>query len=214
MSPRNFNGFSQETAGFFEQLRENNNKEWFEEHRQVYEREVLERAKSFVEAMGERLRELRPEINAIPAVNKSLFRLNRDTRFSKDKTPYKTHMGIWFWEGEGKRMEYPGFYFHLDPPIVGFGGGLHMFPKQHLEAYRELAVDKTWGPKLSQAVDQVKAAGLQVGIPHYKRVPRGYDPEHPNAELLKVQGAYGLGGKRNPQILHLGPFGGLRLHPL
>ncbi len=188
MVQSSFSGFSLETANFFEQLKKNNNKEWFLEHRHIYDQEVLERSKDFIVAMGEKLRKLRPEINAIPSVNKSIFRLYRDVRFSKNKLPYKTHMGLWFWEGDGKRMEHPGFYFHLDPPSLAFAGGMHHFPKAHLAAYRDMAVHKKWGPKLAQAVREIEKAGFKAGIPHFKRVPRGYDPEHPNAELLKFKG--------------------------
>jgi uncharacterized protein (DUF2461 family) len=97
-------------------------------------------------------------------------------------------MGIWMWEGEGKRMEHPGFYFHLDPPTLAFGGGMHDFPKAHLAAYRDMAVDPKWGPKLAAAVKEIEKAGFKVGVPHYKKAPRGYDPEHSNAELLKFKG--------------------------
>jgi len=79
--------------------------------------------------MGEKLRPLCPGINAIPKVNKSLFRINRDTRFAKDKSPYKTNLGILFWEGQGKRMESSGFYFHLEENLLMIGCGMYKFPK-------------------------------------------------------------------------------------
>ena len=85
-----FEGFFKETIDFFKELKTNNDKLWFDLHRGPYEDYVLGTAKSFIIAMGERLKKLSPTINADPRTNKSLFRINRDTRFSKDKTPYKT----------------------------------------------------------------------------------------------------------------------------
>lgn len=186
--PAPFTGFSEATSDFFEQLVLNNNKTWFDDNRKQYDEHVLGPARAFIIALGGELIKHCPRINAIPMVNKSLFRLNRDTRFSKDKTPYKTHLGIWLWEGDAPRMECPGFYFHLEPPHLMLGGGLHMFAKHHLAAYRELAVHKTWGSKLAAVVKQTEDSGLEVHGQHYKRVPRGYDKEHPNAELLKHNG--------------------------
>ena len=80
-------------------------------------------ARLFVGEMGARLKKLSPGVQADPRVDKSIFRIFRDTRFSRDKTPYKTHLGIWFWEGDGPRMECSGFYFHLDPPKLMNGSG-------------------------------------------------------------------------------------------
>jgi uncharacterized protein (TIGR02453 family) len=107
-----FRGYPRELITFFDQLKRNNTKEWFTEHKKDYEAYVKQPSEGFVLAMGAKLKAISPGIHAIPKVNQSLFRLNRDTRFSKDKTPYKTNLGIWFWEGGRKRMECSGFYFH------------------------------------------------------------------------------------------------------
>ena len=77
-----FRGFTKETVAFFRGLKKNNTREWFEGHRDVYEQHVMEPAKSFVVALGNRLKEISPNIVAAPKINKSIFRLNRDTRFS------------------------------------------------------------------------------------------------------------------------------------
>jgi uncharacterized protein (TIGR02453 family) len=119
-----FNGFSKELPKFFQNLKKNNTKPWFEKHRNEYEEFVLGPAREFVVEMGTRLRKIAPEINAIPKINQSLFKINRDVRFSKDKSPYKTSMGIWFWEGRRKRMECSGFYFHLEDQRMFFGMGI------------------------------------------------------------------------------------------
>ena len=107
-----FSGFPREYFSFFNQLKKNNSKEWFEKHRGDYDEFVLHPAREFVIEMGKKLRKIAPGVNAIPKVNQSLFKINRDVRFSKDKSPYKTYMGIWLWEGDRKRMECSGFYLH------------------------------------------------------------------------------------------------------
>jgi len=96
-------------SDFFHRLTVNNSKEWFQEHREEYDNSILEPSRHFVMAMGERFIELSSGIVADPRVNRSLFRINRDTRFSKDKSPYKNHLGILFWEGERPKMENSGF---------------------------------------------------------------------------------------------------------
>ncbi len=183
-----FQGFPGELLRFFEGLRKNNSKEWFQDHKEDYEIYVKGPSEEFVMAMGEKLRAIAPKVHAIPKVNQSLFRLNRDTRFSKDKSPYKTNLGIWFWEGDRKRMECPGFYFHLDSKNLMLGVGLHIFPKELLGPYRDAVVDKKHGPGLKKAVNEVGKLGYSVVGKHYKRVPAGYDDTHQNAEFLLYNG--------------------------
>ena len=113
-----FGGFFPETLEFFRRLTADNTKEWFDEHKKEYEKYVLDPSRIFVLALGQRLREIAPDIHADPRVNKSLFRIYRDTRFSHDKTPYKNHLGLWFWEGDGPRMECPGI-------LLSSGTGQH-----------------------------------------------------------------------------------------
>lgn len=185
-----FRGFSKETIHFFRSLKKNNDKLWFDAHKDDYEKYVQEPSREFVIAMGEKLSKIAPDIVADPRVNKSLFRIYRDTRFSNDKTPYKTHMGIWMWEGDLKRMENSGFYFQLDPPKIGLGAGQYMFPKDQLPVYRDSVVHPKHGPALVRAIAQVEKNGYDIGGLHYKKTPRGYDPEHKNAELLLYNGLY------------------------
>ena len=187
----NFHGFPKECVKFFQDLAQKNSKQWFERHKNEYEEYVLAPSRAFVLDMGERLKNISPAIHADPRVNKSLFRLHRDIRFSKDKSPFKTNMGIWFWEGRGKRMECSGFYFHLAPPNLMLGAGFYCFPKPILEAYRQSVVHLKYGPSLKRALTQVSKRGAyNIGGVHYKRVPRGYDPEHKNAGLLLHNGLH------------------------
>jgi uncharacterized protein (TIGR02453 family) len=184
-----FNGFPPGAVTFFQELQKNNNKPWFEAHKSDYQKYVLEPAQEFIEQIGARLEQLSPGIHAEPRVNRSIFRIYRDIRFSKDKTPYKIHLGIWMWQGEGAKFESSGYYFHLEPPNIMLGVGLHTFSKNLLKAYRDAVVDPVAGPALVVAVQEVAVkGGYQLGGEHYKRVPRGYDPDHPNADLLRYKG--------------------------
>ncbi len=188
MSGTTFQGFPKETTQFLTDLAANNNKPWFHEHKEEFERIVMTPAREFVLALGERLREISPGVVADPRVNKSIFRIYRDTRFSKDKTPYKTNLGLWFWVGEGHKFENPGYYFHLDANNLMLAVGLHSFSKPLLQAYRDAVVAPSLGPVLAQVITEVAQQGFRVGERTYKRTPRGYDPEHPNADLLRHSG--------------------------
>ncbi len=184
-----FTGLPRELPEFYRGLRENNSTGWFTAHRADYDEHVLAPARSFVMAMGDRLHSIAPGINADPRINRSLFRINRDTRFSRDKSPFKTHLGIWLWEGLGPRMECSGFYIHIEPGLCILGTGIYRFTGELLERYRERVTDRRHGPALRKAVDEALASGpYTLGGEHYKRVPRGYDPEHPNARLLLHNG--------------------------
>jgi len=197
-----FNGFSKELPKYYQHLKKNNSKQWFEKHHNEYEEFMLVPAREFVVEMGERLRKIAPGINAVPKINQSLFKINRDVRFSKDKSPYKTNMGIWFWEGRRKRMECSGFYFQLEDRKLLFGTGFYMFPKNLLTLYRNAVVDKKLGLELTKAVKKVSGKGYQVNGKYYKRVPQGYDADHPNAEFLLYNGLHAMVEEKIPQAFY------------
>lgn len=186
-----FTGFTKGTVRFFTELRKNNNRDWFARNKAIYEREVLDPAKLFVVAMGERLRAIVPGIVAAPAVNKSIFRIYRDTRFSLDPAPYKTNLGLYFWDGSRSRMESAGCYVGLEPPGIMLGGGMYVIPDALLGRYRKAVVDARRGSEIAKIVAMLRAVpGCTIEGSHYKRVPAGYDPDHKNAELLKHKGLY------------------------
>ena len=189
--PPAFTGFPQKSLTFFKELAENNTKMWFDEHRGDYEHYVLGPARDFIVALGDRLKTIAPAIQADPRVNKTLFRINRDTRFRHDKTPYKTHLALWFWEGARPRMECSGFYFHLEPAKLLLGVGLYCFPKDLVDTYRQSVVHPREGKALAQALSKVKGTGTyQIGGKHFKKIPSGYDPKHPKAEFLLYHGLH------------------------
>ncbi len=186
-----FAGFPRECVRFFAHLAKNNHKPWFETHREEYENFVMLPAQQFVVTMGKRLQKLSPKINADPRVNRSLFRLNRDVRFSKDKRPYKTNLAAMFWEGSKPRMECSCYYFHLEPPKLMLGVGIYMFTPEMLEVYRHACVHAKHGPALAKAVKQLlRNKGFTLGGGFYKKVPRGYDAAHMNAALLLHNGLH------------------------
>jgi uncharacterized protein (TIGR02453 family) len=184
-----FKGFPKETLSFFRGLTRNNDKQWFEKHRSEFDESVIAPAREFVEAMGERLQDIAPGIHADPRTNGSIFRIYRDTRFSKDKSPYKTHLAIFFWEGDRPKMECPGFYLHLEPENLMLGGGIYMFQKDQLAEYRRSVDDDKLAGKLEKALrGHVKKSCDATHMEPYKRVPKGFDPDHPRADLLKLKG--------------------------
>ena len=186
-----FSGFPKKTITFFRELTQNNTKMWFDQNKEIYEQQVLAPSRDFILALGARLKTIAPGVQADPRVNKSLFRLNRDIRFSPDKTPYKTHLGLWFWEGSRPRMECSGFYFHLEPLRFMLGVGLYAFPKDMIEAYRQSVVHPKYGLALTKAIAAIKKnKDYYVGEQHYKKTPPGYDSAHKNSEFLLYSGLY------------------------
>lgn len=191
MSNNTFNGFSKETIKFYVNLSKNNDKAWFEKHRDEFDEFVLEPARVFVHDMGVRLKKLSPGIQADPRIDKSIFRIYRDIRFSKDKSPFKTNLGIFFWEGNGPKMERQGFYLHIEPRGIMIACGKHTFPKHVLAAYRESVVHPDHGKRLDGLIKKItKDNSYTVGGEHYKKVPRGFDPSHKNAGYLRHSGLY------------------------
>jgi len=142
-----FDGFPPQTLEFLNQLGRNNNKIWFDAHRGDYERYWVEVGCDFVAAAGDPLRALRPNVVADPRINGSLFRINRDIRFSKDKTPYKDHLDVWFWEGQRKGAV-STFFFRLTPTSSLVGVGSHQFDRAQLARFRQQVMDPMHGPEL------------------------------------------------------------------
>ena len=182
-----FPGFPGETQAFLRELRENNTREWFRANKARYDEVVKAPAVAWVAAMGERLRELDPELVVDLRTNGSgcLRRAARDTRFSKDKSPYKTNVAMLWWHGSGKKMQHPAFGMEITPDDAGIMAGMFHFPKPMLTAYRQAVLDDELGAALLDTVSAVKANGYEVSGLHYKTMPRGFDKAHPRAEWLR-----------------------------
>ena len=183
--PTKFEGFSPALLEFLRDLEKNNDKKWFDAHRAEYEEFYLDPAKRFAEAMGPGLHEISKHLRAEGRVNGSIMRINRDTRFSKDKTPYKTGLFLQFTEGEGPMKQGAGFGLHLQAKGIGMMGGMFGFDDAELVRFRQAVVDDKSGRALERAVNKVAKAGYGLNAPHYKRVPRGFDADHPRADFLR-----------------------------
>ncbi len=184
--------FTCEAIKFLSNLRENNTKEWFLAHHKEYEALVLEPSKLFVKEMGEELTALVPHIKAIPKVNHSLFRIYRDIRLSKDKTPMKSRIGIIFWRGSSKRLQSASFYIHFSPDELLVATGIRGFSKDSLEGYREYIKDEKHAKELVEIMEMLSTKGFELPKPKYKRYPRGFDPNTPFAHLSLYASMYAL----------------------
>lgn len=187
-----FQGFPKQAFAFLKGLEKNNTKIWFDAHRADYEETILAPAKAFVEELGGRLRTVAPGINAVPQINHSIKRMNRDIRFAKDKSPYKTHLDIKFWEGEEKGCGSSGFFMRMHGDRIYFGSGIHEFPKSGLRAYRDAVSDDVEAERLAKLLGKLAGAGYTVGGKTYKRVPPGFDDQARHAQLL-LHGALYVG---------------------
>ncbi|MFO7527072.1 MAG: DUF2461 domain-containing protein [Ignavibacteriaceae bacterium] len=183
--------FPQNTAAYLSSLSKNNNKEWFEKHRHRYNDEFIQPAVQFVIDLGEKLSTISPDVNYIPKIDKSIFRLYRDIRFSKNKSPFKTNLGLYFWEGTGKKMECSGYYFHLEPKYYFLGAGMYEFTKDHIKVFRDKVADINNGKELNDIIKKIlKNKNYKLGGKTFKRIPKGYDPEYKYSDLLLHSGLY------------------------
>ncbi|HWZ29368.1 MAG TPA: DUF2461 domain-containing protein [Gemmatimonadales bacterium] len=185
--------FSSATLRFFRDLARHNNKPWFEAHRADYERDVKDPMRELIELLDVRLARFAPEITGDP--KRSLFRINRDIRFSKDKSPYKTNAACWFWHrdadprvGDSAEAGGAGFYFHLGPKRSLVGAGIWMPPRPLLARLREGIAERPQGfEKVVKNAGFLRRFGGLDDEAVLKRVPRGFNPEHRAASWLRYQ---------------------------
>jgi len=177
--------FSRKAISFLKELNQNNNKIWFDENRQRYEDEVRTPALDYIESMAQPLAKISPHfIASAKKVGGSLMRVHKDIRFSKDKTPYKTNIGIHFKHARGKDVHAPGFYVHIEPGEVFLGAGIWRPESSTLKNVRTLIDEypKEWA-KLTKKLtgkDEFNFGGESL-----KRPPKGFQAEHPLIEDLK-----------------------------
>jgi uncharacterized protein (TIGR02453 family) len=184
-----FDHFPDQTLHFLAGITQNNEKAWFDANRDLYETGYVEAGKAFVAQMAPRLAAISPEVHAEPRVNGSIMRVNRDVRFSKDKRPYKTHLDFWFWHGDKKGWNTPGFYLRITPDQVFLGTGMHGFGKETLDSFRHAVVLPRSGKALQAAIAAVQAAGdYAIGERTRKKPPRGFEVDPDRAEFLLFEG--------------------------
>jgi uncharacterized protein (TIGR02453 family) len=188
-----FSGFSPRAFSFFRGLARHNRREWFLAHKEDYEEAILAPLRSLVEAVDLLLSREAPEIVGDP--KRSVFRIHRDVRFSRDKSPYKTHAACWFYHqgagrGVGSEASHggAGYYFHLSPKECFLGGGIWMPPREAVVKIRESMARE---PRRFLRIVEDRAFRRRFGSLDDEavlvRLPRGFDPGHPAEKYLRYQ---------------------------
>jgi uncharacterized protein (TIGR02453 family) len=202
-----FAGFSESTIRFLTELSRNDDRAWFEAHREEYESAIVEPAKAFVLELGSRLRELDPKIQAIPRVRGSIKAMERRASFRKTRTPrFKHSLDIWFWSGPRRVWDNSGFFLRLTPTDLTLAGGMIEFQKEALSRFREHVLDDERGGALVAIVDDLRAGGYVVGGESYKKPPRGVPADHPRAALSKHSGLFATLSGEHPSELETPAF--------
>jgi uncharacterized protein (TIGR02453 family) len=185
MSQPRYAGFTPDSIAFLDELGANNNREWFKENKHRYEDLVLDVALRFIQSMHDPLAEIAPHFVAqATRVGGSLMRVYRDTRFSKNKTPYKTNIGIQFRHELARDVHAPGYYVHIDPEQVFLGVGMWRPDSDPLRAIRERIAAKPaeWRRTVG---DPKFRRHLKLGGESLSRPPRGFDKDHELIEDIK-----------------------------
>ena len=170
--------FEPASLAFLGELAENNNRDWFKANKGRYERDVLDVALRFIQSMQDPLAEIAPHFVAVPTrVGGSLMRIYRDTRFSRNKLPYKTNIGIQFRHEQAKNVHSPGYYVHVDPWQVFVGVGMWRPEPDALRRIRERIADKPAEWKRATG-DRAFRRHFDLGGESLLRPPRGFDKDH------------------------------------
>lgn len=183
--------FTPAALRFLRGLAKHNNKEWFEAHRPDYENEVRDPMRDLIGEMNAKLEAFAPEIGGDP--KRSMFRIHRDIRFSKDKSPYKTHAACWFHHkratarvGSEADAGSAGFYFHLEPGKSMVGAGLWMPPRPQLNKIRDaIAEDPNGFAKMAKSLEKRFGGISDEAV--LTRMPRGFSEDHPAAKWLRYR---------------------------
>ncbi|MEQ1855233.1 MAG: DUF2461 domain-containing protein [Longimicrobiales bacterium] len=180
--------FSRETYRFLKDLKAHNARAWFEENRSRYEEHLKDPALRLIQDLAPELQQISPHFVATP---RSLFRIHRDTRFSKDKSPFKTHLGLHFRHIRARDVHAPGFYFHLEPGSAFVGAGIWHPDAQALRKIREQIVEEPTAWKRASRAKSFAATFALEGD-RLSRAPKGFDPDLPVIEDLKWKDYVGI----------------------
>lgn len=185
MKKRNVFAFPEEGLHFLRSLKRNNNREWFQEHKVIYETHVKKPMAALIETFAAEFEDFAPEMVASPRV--SPYRIYRDTRFTKDKAPYKTHVAAVFPRAGLGKHEGAGFYLQIAPDELLIGGGLYMPLREDLHAIRAFIAANS--EDFIKIVRTSKFRNLfgEIGGERLRRVPAGFPAEHPAAEYLRYK---------------------------
>lgn len=181
-----FEGFTAKGIEFLTKLKKNNRRDWFEKHKEEYETFVKLPMQSLIAALQPHFLSFAPEFEINP--KKSIFRIYRDVRFSKDKSPYKTHVAAHFvLHGKPKGVEGSGYYLHVEPGEVFLGGGIYMPDSDQLKKIRKAIVQRS--DEFLGIVNAVrfKKAFRKIEGEKLRRIPQGYESDHPMGEWLRLK---------------------------
>lgn len=203
-----FKGFPAEGFRFLSNLSDNNNKAWFDAHRGVYDAAVVGPALAFVGSMGAALKAVAPTVGPEPKIGGSLFRIHRDTRFSADKSPYKTHVGIRFRDRDtaiSPKCTGPVFYVEFDARRLRLGVGVKEFDPDTLAAYRRAASKKATAEEIAGMIRRAEDDGGTILGAVAARPPAGYEGEAAN-EILRRKGLFVCTETPLPKEIHRPDF--------
>jgi len=173
-----------ETLNFIKDVAENNNREWFAANKDVYEA-AKEDALALAAAIIPELAKIDPILSAEADPKKTLLRIYRDVRFSKNKDPYKNNYGMWFSTKKGGNE--PGYYLHIQPGKSFIAGGYWMPDVPHLKLIRQ-EIDYNIGDFKEIINEKEFKKNFKLGVDNaLKNAPKGYDPADPNIEFLKLK---------------------------
>lgn len=177
-----FAGMPKEALKFLRDLEKNNNRDWFDANKAVYLEKVKAPLEALVTAVGAEMTKFAPESATAPG--KAIYRIYRDTRFSSDKTPYKTHVAASFFRNDLGKHIAGGYYFELSPKYVGFAGGVYMPEAENLRLIRTHIMDHF--PRFQKLLADRKLAGMdELKGDALSRPPKGFPADHPAIEHLK-----------------------------
>lgn len=178
--------FTEASMKFLRGLAKHNDREWFEPRKPIYEAELKAPMLAVIDEITQAMAEFAPEY--MRPANKIMMRIYRDTRFSKDKKPYKTQIAAW-WSQRGLEKTGGGFYFHVRPEGIVCAAGVYMPEREQLNAVREwMAENHEDYRALVKAATRSKALGLRpIDANLMTRMPKGYAPDHPGDELLRAR---------------------------
>ena len=182
-----FEGFPVESIEFLKRLKKNNNRDWFAKHKSEYEDFVKLPMQSLIASLKIPMAKVTPEIDVNPSRN--MFRIYRDTRFSKNKTPYKTHVAAVF-HLKGHWQQSAGYYVHIEPGNIYVGGGIYMPDGNQLKLIRHAIADRS--KEFSSIVERktFKKKFNSLEGEKLQRAPLGYPPDHPMIDWLKYKSYY------------------------
>jgi uncharacterized protein (TIGR02453 family) len=183
--------FSPKSLALLNGIKDNNNRRWFQEHREEIEEHLLAPARDLVLQVGEILIPKFPGLIADPRTDKSIYRLYRDTRFSRDKRPYKDWLALtWYLDTPFGRLDSPCFYFHLTEDSFLWSVGCYRFCPPALDKWAKYVLDKKKGPLLEKIESDLINKKLSICPPQRKRLPAGADKNAPRVNYLLFRGFY------------------------